>query len=82
MERLTEADADAVLRLNDEVAAASGFSSLSDPVVSAVRRRDPGSHLTQHRDGRLVGYAHIDASGEHPVAELVVERHMTFARWR
>src|SRR6202012_2519994 len=50
-----------------------GFSPLSDPVVAALRHRKPGTHLTQHREGRLVGYGHVDASGQHPVAELMVE---------
>jgi mycothiol synthase len=73
VEPLSEEEADAVLRLRDVVTAADGFSPLSDPVVSALRRREPGTHLTQHRDGRLVGYGHVDALGDHPVAELMVE---------
>jgi mycothiol synthase len=73
VEPLSDEDADAVLRLLDEVTAIDGFSPLSDPVVAALRRGEPGTHLTQHRDGRLVGYGHVEASGEHPVAELMVE---------
>ncbi|HWA65642.1 MAG TPA: mycothiol synthase [Mycobacteriales bacterium] len=72
MESLSAEEADAVLRLRDTVMAADGFSPLSDPVVASLRRREPGTHLTQHRAGQLVGYAHIDRSGEHPAAELVV----------
>lgn len=73
MEPLSDEETDDVLRLLDEVTAAEGFSPLSDPVVAALRHRKPGTHLTQHREGRLVGYGHIDAAGEHPVAELMVE---------
>jgi mycothiol synthase len=72
VESLSDDDAEAVLRLNDAVAALDGFSPLSDPVVSALRRREPGTHLAQHRAGQLVGYSHIDSLGPHPIAELVI----------
>lgn len=59
-----------VLRLRDEVAAAHGASPLSDHVVSDVRAGAPGRHFVQAGDGRLVGYAHLEAG--RPVAELLV----------
>lgn len=72
MESLTDEQAKAVLRLADAVAAVDGSSPLSDPLVASLRRRESGTHLLQHRSGQLVGYAHIDSSGEHPISELVV----------
>jgi mycothiol synthase len=74
VEPLTDEEADEVLRLRDAVVAVDGFSPLSDPVVTALRHREPGIHLTQHRAGKLVGYGHVDESGEHPVAEMMVEQ--------
>jgi mycothiol synthase len=73
VEPLSDEEADEVLRLHDAAIAVDGFSPLSDPVVAALRHREPGIHLTQHRAGQLVGYGHVDTSGEHPIAEMMVQ---------
>lgn len=72
VEQLSTDQAADVLRLRDEVAATDGFSSLSDPVVGAIRDGKPGTHLLQTDGDNVVGYAQVDSSGEHPIAELVV----------
>lgn len=64
-------EVDAVLRLRDQVAAASGVSPLSDHVVSEVRGRSAGRHFVQTMDSQVAGYAHLGA-GDHPAAELLV----------
>jgi mycothiol synthase len=74
LDSLTPEQADAILRLADLVGETSGTSPLSDPVVGAVRERRPGRHFVQTVAAELTGYAHLDDSGEAPVAELLVGR--------
>ena len=70
----TGPDPSAVRALAGAAAAADGVPPLSEPVLLALRE-GRGRHWTATRDGRLVGYAHLDDSTSTagtPSAELVV----------
>jgi mycothiol synthase len=71
LEALSAAQADAVLKLRDAVALASGTSPLSDPVVGALRTHLIGRHFLQTDRDEAVGYANIVGS-DRPVAELLI----------
>lgn len=69
---LSQQQVEAALRLRDEVAAAAGVSPLSDHVVSGLRAGIPAVHLVQTVGPELVGYANLELTGRHPVAELLI----------
>ncbi|GGK82547.1 mycothiol synthase [Mangrovihabitans endophyticus] len=68
VDRLSAADASAVLALADAAFAADGVRPLSEDTILRLRHGGPGRHLLGYGDGELAGYAHLDDDA----GELVV----------